>query len=97
MKHTINGHIYWKHSQYMEKPEIIFLSYDIRGFTEEQRDGRVHIAEHSFDVDVPDDFDPRPQMVASLKAEKDRLRAEFAAKVTKIDARINKLLALEMA
>jgi hypothetical protein len=94
-KHLINGHIYWQQNQYMRAPEIHFNEYDKREWPEDHRDGCVHVSEHSFEVEVPDGFDPRPQMVANLEAEKRRLRAEFAAKVTEIDAQIQKLLAIE--
>lgn len=95
-KHTIKGHIYWQQNKYMKSPEIHFNEYDKREWAEDSRDGCVHVAEHSFEVDVPDDFDPRPQMVSALKAEKEKLRADFAREVTEIDRQINKLLALEM-
>ena len=45
--------------------------------------------------DVPDDFDPRPQQVAALEAEKQKARAEFHARVTEIDRQIQSLLAIE--
>lgn len=95
--HTIKGHVYWQQNEYMKSPRIVFDQYDMRKWPEQSRDGRVWISEHSFEVEVPDDFDPRPQMVESLRAEKDRIRAEFAAKVAELDGRINSLLALEMA
>ena len=55
----------------------------------------VPVAPHSFTVEIPDDFDPRPGMVASLQAQKEKARAEFAALVTSLDRRINELLAIE--
>jgi arylsulfatase A-like enzyme len=94
-KHLINGHIYWQQNKYMRAPKIRFDEYDMRKWDADALDGRVHVAEYSFEVEVPDDFDPRPQMVATLEAEKRQLRAEFAAKVTEIDAQIQKLLAIE--
>lgn len=55
----------------------------------------VLVREQMFEVEVQDDFDPRPQMVKALEAEKEQARADFAKRVMEIDKRINELLALE--
>lgn len=57
--------------------------------------GDVLVREQMFEVEVPDNFDPRPQMVKDLEAEKEKARADFAKRVMEIDKRINELLALE--
>ena len=95
MKHTIHGHLYWHMTKYMKAPAFVFEKYDRREWSEDSRDGHVWIREHSIEVDVPDNFDPRPSMVEALRKEKERIRAEFAAKVTELDKQINNLLALE--
>ena len=56
---------------------------------------RILVCEQTFEVDVPDNFDPRPQMVKALEAQKEKARKEFAATVMRIDKQINELLALE--
>ena len=66
-------------------------SFDPTPYTDE----KVVVKQQVFDVDVPDDFDPRPQMVKALEAEKEKARADFAKRVMEIDKRINELLALE--
>lgn len=58
-------------------------------------DGWVLVGRPTIEVDVPDDYDPRPQMVKALEAEKEKARADFAKRVMEIDRRINELLALE--
>lgn len=55
----------------------------------------VMVQEHSFEVEVPDDFDPREGLVANLELEKKKITAEFQAKVTQINAQIQSLLAIE--
>jgi hypothetical protein len=50
--------------------------------------------EHEFEVEVPDNFDPRPGQVAALEAKKKEIQAEFAAKVKQIEDQINSLLAI---
>lgn len=49
---------------------------------------------HTISFELPDGFDPRADQLARLKEQKQKLHAEFAAAVTEIDARINKLLAI---
>lgn len=55
----------------------------------------VKVSDHQFTLEVPDDFDPRAGYVANLEREKERLSAEFQARVTEINAQIQSLLAIE--
>lgn len=47
------------------------------------------------EVEIPDNFDPRPGQIAALEAQKASIRAEFAAKVKEIDDAIANMQALE--
>ena len=71
---------------------FVITSYDPSGFSDT---GIVLVDKRSIEVEVPDNFDPRPEMVKSLEREKELAKAEFAKKVMEIDRRINELLALE--
>lgn len=42
------------------------------------------------------DFDPRPQAIQALEAQRTKLRAAFEASITEINRRINELQAIEM-
>lgn len=57
--------------------------------------GYVTIGVREFDVEIPDDFDPRQQQVEILRKERERIGTEFAARCTQIDRQINELTALE--
>lgn len=97
--HTIKGYITWREAPSWavdRGPEIDFLTYDPRTIEVSSRP-RVVVAEHTIEVEVPDDFDPRPEQIARLKAQKAELRAKFSAAVQELDDRINSLLALEMS
>ena len=59
--------------------------------------GYINVMPHEIEIEVPDDFDPRPQQVAALEAEKQKARAEFQKRVTEIDRQIQSLLAIEGA
>lgn len=59
--------------------------------------GYITVMPHSFEVDIPDDFDPRAGQVEQLQAEKQKAMADFQALVTSIDRRISELTCLEAA
>lgn len=92
---TINGFIVFdqfRHSlpgAYPEGP-FVFRHYEPGA---EEKD--VLVKPHSITFDVPADFDPRPQMVKALEAQKEKARADFAALVTQLDRQINELQAIE--
>lgn len=90
-KHTIDGFITWRHTAWMDHPEVGFLTYDPRNFDHDC----VAIRPHSIEVEVPDDFDPRPAQVAALREKREKAAATFSAYVAEIDASIAKLLAIE--
>lgn len=92
MQIEIKGYIVYGHYEHEARcgdaPYYAFREY-------EPGESFVTVREHTLVADVPDEFDPRPQMVERLKAEKERIRAEFAKRVTDIDAQIQSLLAIE--
>lgn len=53
------------------------------------------MCDHSFEVEVPDGFDPRSGIVANLEREKAEVTAKFQARITEINGRIQSLLAIE--
>ena len=91
MKVTIKGYITCQQYAWDDKPVFSFYSFDPTSYDT----STVKVMEHSFEVEVPDNFDPRPGQVAALKAKKEKVQAEFAAKVKEIDEQINSLLAIE--
>ena len=94
MKVTIKGFVFWKKG-YQEEGVFELLPWDCREWGGDNNDGRVFVKEHTTEIEVPDDFDQRPQQVAALEAEKQKARAEFQARVTEIDRQIQSLLAIE--
>ena len=46
------------------------------------------------EVEVPDNFDSRPQQIDKLEEQKRLIQAEFAKKVAQIDDQIKKYLAI---
>jgi len=90
MKVTIKGFITCQQYDWDDKPTFSFYGFDPTSYDS----STVKVMEHEFEVEVPDNFDPRPGQVAALKEKKERMQAEFASKVKEIDDRINSLLAI---
>ena len=94
MKITINGFITLRNPKATWGQKYTFLQSDITG--SEYADGRVMVRPHAFEVDIADDYDPRPQQVAALVADRVKALAEFGARVTEIDRKIAELQCLEL-
>jgi hypothetical protein len=91
MKHTIAGWIAQSiPDDITDQPTITFLGYKPSG------EYYVGVCEHTLVVEIPDDFDPRPAMLASVDKKIEEARAEFTARLTELQDRRNRLLALEM-
>lgn len=56
---------------------------------------QILVREHSFEIDVPDEFDPRPEQVRMLREEQQKVRAEMSMRIKELDDQINSLLAIE--
>lgn len=90
MKVTIKGYITCTQYAWDSKQTYSFYSFDPTTYDS----STVKVMEHEFEVEVPDNFDPRPGQVATLEAKKKEIKAEFAAKVKQIEDQINSLLAI---
>lgn len=54
------------------------------------------VGEQEVEIDVPDNYDPRPQKIAALEKQKQKAMADYQKSVMDINHRISKLLALEL-
>lgn len=97
MKHTITGYITARPVRYGEHRGELEVSFSTYAPSAEYSPDTVIVRQHSFEVEVADEFDPRPGLVANLEEQKREVRAAFAKKVKDIDDRIQSLLAIEMA
>lgn len=52
------------------------------------------VFEQEFEVEIPDDFNPVPQMVAALEEKKRKARIKMAEELAGIDAQIGKLMCI---
>ncbi|WP_186251690.1 hypothetical protein [Burkholderia gladioli] len=92
MKVTINGFIFARPAR-DGSLNFEFSEYDVTKYDNQA----AKVREHSIDVDVPDDFDPRPGIVENLEREKTQILAEANLKVTDINRLIQTLLAIDNA
>jgi hypothetical protein len=90
MKAKIEGFILFGRHSFETYMEPYFRFCDYEGAT-----GFVVVQPHLLEVEVPDNFDPRPQLVKNLETEREQIRAEFAKRITEIDSQIRNLLAIE--
>ena len=93
MKHTITGWITSTQFSMDGKPTIDFSTYKPGG--KYGSEYTVAVKEFSFDVEVPDDFDPRQAMVEILKEKRTAILAEAQMEIKKLDDKIQDILALE--
>jgi hypothetical protein len=94
MKANITGYITYRASRYKgEEVEIDFCGYDPAKYGNTDR---VIVREHSFEVEVPDNFDPRPGQIAALDAKIAQERAEFSKRIMELQEQKQRLLAIEM-
>lgn len=98
MKTVIKGFIVQQQYQWETKASITFTTHDhaANPIACEYQVTAV-ICPHEFEVETPDNFDPRPQQVAALKAKQQKVRAEFAARIVELDRQISELTCLEAA
>lgn len=58
-------------------------------------EGEFILARGNFTFTVPADFDPVAPMVAAIQAEKEKLTAEFTARVAQLNKQLSELQAIE--
>ena len=90
-KHIIPGFVTFEKS-YHPEPIVRFTMYRP---SPKYSPHEVVVAEHSIEVDVPDGFDPVPQMVAALEEKKRLARLDLAKELAAIDKQIKQLTALD--
>lgn len=93
-KHTIKGFVTYEKSKYEDAPQIDFMSYKP---SPSLWPDLVIVSEHSIEVEVPDDFDPRPAQLAALDKKETALKAAFAKAMMELADDRSKLLCIESA
>ena len=92
MKKTLKGFLHMS-TELWDGGRLILYSCDMSHNTSM---GAAFIKEVEIEVEIPDDFDPRPAQIAALKEKQTKAAAAFHAMNTEIMRQINELQALEM-
>ena len=93
MKKTIKGFLHYS-TWVCTLGEIRFYESDMSGVPSIDL---VLIKPHEFEVEIPDDFDPRPAQIKALEEKQKQAAAAFQTMNTKIMRQISQLHALEVA
>lgn len=91
MKVTIKSYIHQVQYPWDDEPHYALLSTAMKNV-----DYYALVSEvpTEVEIEIPDDFDPRPQKIAALEGEKRKLQEDFARSVARIDDQIKKYLAI---
>jgi hypothetical protein len=92
-QHTIKGYIVFE--TWDGEREGKFRFQEFKALTNCTGYTQVPVSEHTLICEIPDDFDPRAMQIAALEKAREQVRAEFARRITEIEAQINNLLAIE--
>jgi len=90
MKTTMTVHLHYRKYEFDDVGSFELFSCKL-----DDNDGRTYIGPREVEIDVPDDYDPRPQQIAALEKHKQKVMADYQKTVTEINARISNLQALE--
>jgi hypothetical protein len=90
MKIKLTAHIHYSKRHWQDEGEfqICYIRLD-------DDDQRTYVGEQEVEVEVPDNYDPRPGQIAALEKQRTKVMADYQKMVTEINARISNLQALE--
>ena len=92
MKKTLKGFLHFSTDPW-NYGELAFYCCDM---SKSGNMGCLLIKPMEIEVDIPDDFDPKPAQIAALKAKQTKAAADFHAMNVEFMRQINELQALEM-
>ena len=94
MKKIINGFVVAQQYPWDNEPYFTFVGFDP---VEHNLDNYILVCAHSFEIEIPNDFDVRPHQILALEKKKQDLTNKYASSVKQIDDQINNLLAIGTA
>lgn len=90
MKLNTIVHVYFQKYSWEEKGKFSVYPFKI-----DDSEHLTYVGQQEVKIDVPEDYDPREQQIAALKAQKQKVMADFQKTVDTINEKISKLQALE--
>ncbi len=96
MKVEIKSYLNMVHYVWADKPEYLLYPFPIEGEIDPSIfKQKATVCEVFTSHDIPDDFDPRPQMIAALEQQRRKAMADHEAFMNVIEGRIASLRAIE--
>ena len=89
MSHT------WDYSPDVLREVWVPALYSWHTSSKEDTESAIFVRQIEVQIEAPDNFDPTASQVAALLREKERIGAEFAAKIAEVNERLSKLQAIE--
>ena len=83
--------IYIHHVQYHWEDKGEFAVFSCKLGNEEHR---TYVGEQEIEIEIPDNFDPRPAKIAALQRDLQKAAADYQKSVTDIQRRISELQAI---
>lgn len=90
MKVKITVHIFYSQYSWEAKGEYLVFYAKI-----EDSDHLTYVGEQEIEIEVPDNYDPRAQKIATLEKRKQKVMADYHKTMMEINERISKLQAIE--
>jgi hypothetical protein len=94
MKKLMKGYVYRIQYEHNDAPHLNWAQSSTMA---EADPDWVLVCPYDFEIECPDDFDPRPAQLRAIDAKERAIRAEFTNRITELQEQRNKLLALEMS
>lgn len=88
MKHKVKAFVVHYTSAYSGDVTVMLTQYEMKG------NGFATIREQEFEIEIDDDFNPIPTLIADMEEQKRVIRLKAGAELAKIDESISKLSAL---
>lgn len=89
MKVTVKHYLHQVQWSWEAEPKFLLYPFEMTG------EQYALVREMDVELDIPDDFDPRPQQIAALEEQRKKAMADYAALVNMIDGKIASLKAIE--
>lgn len=89
MKKTITAFVHYEKAWHDSMEDFRVFPFDMTS------GDCVLVGKQEIEIEVPDDFDPTPGMIAALEEQKRKLRLKLANELMELDQRISKLQAIE--
>ena len=83
-------HIHYMKYSWETKGQFVPLNYKYKDDS-----NYTYVCDQEIELEVPDNYDPTADMIASLVAQKVKAQADFSKSVAQINEKISKLQALE--